>query len=72
MTKHQAFALNILIGCLVTWGSIAASAALGVSDDIQGVIAILGLAATSLMVGVIGVHYWRKEEAEEVEGPDPR
>jgi hypothetical protein len=72
MTKHQAFALNMLIGCLVSWGSILASAALGVSDEIQGVIAILGLVVTSFMVGVIAVHYWRKEEAERVEGPGHR
>jgi hypothetical protein len=72
MTKHQAFALNILIGCLVTWGSIPALAALGVGDEIQGVIAMLGLVATSFMVGVIVVHYGRKEEVEEAKGLDRR
>jgi hypothetical protein len=72
MTKHQAFGLNMLVGCLVSWGSIFVAAALGVSDEIQGVIAILGLVATSFMVGVIAVHYWRKEEDEKVEGPSRR
>ena len=66
MTKHQAFGLNMLIGCLVSWGSILIVAALGVSDEVQGVIAILGLVATSFMVGVIATHYARKRiEAEE-------
>ena len=61
MTKRQAFLVNAVVGCLLTWGSVPALTALGVDDRIQFVVAMLGLVATSFMVGVIGVHYYRKE-----------
>jgi hypothetical protein len=65
MTKRQAFALDAVVGCLLTWGSIPLMGALGVADQIQGVVAMLGMVATCFMVGVIGVHYSRRRQAEE-------
>ena len=70
MTMRQAFALDAAVGCLITWGSVPLTAALGVNDQIQGLIAILCMCATAFMVGVIGAHYVRKREAEEGKSPD--
>jgi hypothetical protein len=53
MTKRQAFAIDAVVGCIVTWGSVILLNALGADDGIQGAVAMLGLAGTSLMVGVI-------------------
>jgi hypothetical protein len=57
---------------LITWGSVILLNALGANDELQGVTAMLGLAATSFMVGVIGVHYARKREAKEKEEGERR
>ncbi|HEX4730448.1 MAG TPA: hypothetical protein VH299_04230 [Solirubrobacterales bacterium] len=66
MTKHQAFALDAVVGCLITWGSVPLLTALGVGERIQLVVAMLGLVGTCAMVGVITTHYARKRiEAEE-------
>jgi hypothetical protein len=67
MTKYQAFALDIVIGCLITWASVPVMTALGANEQIQIVVSMLGLVATSFMIGVIGVHYARKRIAAEEE-----
>jgi hypothetical protein len=62
MTKRQAFLVDGVVGCLLTWGSVPLMEALGVGDRIQAVVAMLGLATTCLMLGVISEHFRRKEE----------
>jgi hypothetical protein len=66
MTKHHAFALDAVVGCLITWGSVPLLTALGAGERLQIVVAMLGLVGTCAMVGVIATHYARKRvEAEE-------
>jgi hypothetical protein len=60
MTENSAFVLDIVIGCLVTWGSVFLLGSVGAADKYQLVAAMLGLGGTSFMVGVIGRHYERK------------
>jgi hypothetical protein len=62
MTENKAFVLDIVLGCLFTWGSVILLNALGVADGIQGLVGVWGLVVTSFLVGVIGVHYDRKEK----------
>ena len=69
MTENQAYVLDVALGCLATWGSVILLNAIGANDGFQLVAAMVGLVATSFMVGVIGVHYERKE-IERGEGPD--
>ena len=72
MTKGLAFAIDAVVGCSITWGSVLLLSMLGANEDLQLVAAMTGLSGTSLMVGVIGVHYARKREAEEGKDPDAR
>jgi hypothetical protein len=67
MTKHRAFAIDIVVSCLVTWGSVILLNALGADERVQGVAAVLGIAGGAAMVGLITVHYVHKREAEEAE-----
>jgi hypothetical protein len=57
MTQNKAYVLDIVVGCLVSWGSVILLNAIGANDGIQGVAAMLGLVATSFMVGVISWLY---------------
>jgi hypothetical protein len=61
MTENQAYVLDIAVGCVVTWGSVILLNALGANDGFQLIAGMMGLVATSFLVGVIGVHYERKE-----------
>jgi hypothetical protein len=72
MTKRLAFAIDAVVGCSITWGSVLLLSMLGANEDLQLVAAMTGLSGTSLMVGVIGVHYARKREAQEGKNPDAR
>jgi hypothetical protein len=72
MTKRLAFAIDAVVGCSITWGSVLLLSMLGANEDLQLVAAMTGLSGTSLMVGVIGVHYARKREAAEGKDPDAR
>jgi hypothetical protein len=72
MTKRLAFAIDAVVGCSITWSSVLLLSMLGANEDLQLVAAMAGLSGTSLMVGVIGVHYARKREAEEGKDPDAR
>jgi hypothetical protein len=72
MTKRLAFAIDAVVGCSITWGSVLLLSMLGANEDLQLVAAMTGLSGTSLMVGVIGVHYARKREAEEGKDTDAR
>ena len=69
MTETKALLLDAVIGCILTWGSVVLLNALGAAGRFQGVAAMLGLVITSFMVGVICVHYERKEDADT---EDPR
>jgi hypothetical protein len=69
MTENKALLLDGVIGCILTWGSVVLLNALGAADRFQGVAAMLGLVITTFLVGVISVHYERKEEADT---EDPR
>jgi hypothetical protein len=64
MTENKAFALDIVVGCLFTWGAVILLNALGVGDGIQFLVGMWGLVATAFMVGVIGGHYSREPGAE--------
>ncbi|HEY2055181.1 MAG TPA: hypothetical protein VGH14_14715 [Solirubrobacterales bacterium] len=68
MTEIQAFLLDAVVGCVLTWGSVVLLAVIGANDGFQLVAAMLGLAITSFMVGVIGRHYEREEIGR---GEDP-
>jgi hypothetical protein len=68
MTEKWALILNVVFGCLVTWGSVILLDALGAANRFQGVAAILGIVVFSFLVGVIGGHYHDKAVAE---GKDP-
>ena len=72
MTKRQAFAVDAVVGCLITWGSVLLLSALGANEGFQLVAAMVGLSGTSFMVGVIVVHYARKRETEEGKSRDAR
>ena len=72
MTKRLAFAIDAVVGCSITWGSVLLLSMLGANEDLQLVAAMTGLSGTSLMVGAIGAHYARKSEAEEGKAPDAR
>jgi hypothetical protein len=61
MTENKAFVLDIVLGCLFTWGSVILLNALGVADRIQGLVGVWGIIVTSFLIGVIGVHYAEKE-----------
>jgi hypothetical protein len=65
MTKHRAFAIDVVVSCLITWGSVILLNALGANEQLQGVAAMLGIAGGAAMIGVITVHYVHKREAEE-------
>jgi hypothetical protein len=69
MTENQAYVLDFVVGCLVTWGSVVLLSVLGVNEQLQFVAAMLGLCGGSFMVGVISVHYERKENGR---GDDTR
>ncbi len=72
MTKRLAFAIDAVVGCSITWGSVLLLSMLGANEDLQLVAAMTGLSGTSLMVGAIGAHYARKREAEEGKAPEAR
>jgi Cu/Ag efflux pump CusA len=67
MTKHQAFAIDLVLSCLATWGSVILLNSFGVDERLQAVAGILGIVGGAAMVGVITVHYVHKREAEEAE-----
>jgi hypothetical protein len=60
MTENQALILDVVVGCMVTWGSVILLDAIGAADKYQLVAAMLGLVGTSFMVGVISHLYDRK------------
>jgi hypothetical protein len=62
MTENEAFAIDIVVGCLLTWGIVLLLDVLGVSDGIQGLVGVWGIVVMSFFIGVIGVHYGRKEQ----------
>src|SRR6185503_17621545 len=57
MTQNKAYVLDIVLGCMATWGSVIGLDALGAADKYQLVAAMSGLVATSFMVGVISCLY---------------
>ena len=67
MTKHQAFAIDLVLSCLVTWGSVILLNSLGANERLQAVAGVLGIVGGAAMVGVITVHYARKRIAGEEE-----
>jgi hypothetical protein len=68
MTENKALILDVVLGCLVTWGSVFLLDALGAAEKFKLVAGLLGIVVFSFMVGVIGDHYRRKAIAE---GKDP-
>jgi hypothetical protein len=68
MTENKAFILDIVVGCLVTWGSVFLLDAIGAAEKFQLVAGMLGIVVFSFLIGVIGDHYRRKAIAE---GKDP-
>jgi hypothetical protein len=62
MTENKAFLLDIVVGCAATWGSVILLDAVGANDGFQLVAAMLGLAGTAFMIGVIGYFFERKGE----------
>jgi hypothetical protein len=65
MTENKAFALDIAVGCLLTWGTVLLLDVLGVPEVIQGLVGAWGIVVMSFFIGVIGVHYGRKEKEHE-------
>jgi predicted phage tail protein len=68
MTENKAQILNVVIGIVVTCGSVNLLGAIGAAERFQAVAAMLGLVGCSFMVGVITEHYHCRAEAE---GKDP-
>ncbi len=66
MSENQAYVLDVIVGCLVTWGVVILLAVLGVNEQLQLLAAMLGLAGGSIVIGLTSAHYGRKE----VEGRD--
>jgi hypothetical protein len=69
MTENQALILDLVVGFILTVGSFLAAGLLGVDDTVQGVIGMTCMAITCALIGVIDVHYTRKE-IERGEPPD--
>jgi hypothetical protein len=65
MTENWAYALDIVFGCLVTWGSVILLNAIGANDGFQLLAGMWGLVGTAFMVGVIGRHYELKDRSRE-------
>jgi hypothetical protein len=68
MTEKWALILDVVVGCLVTWGSVILLDALGAAEKFQIVAGMLGIVLFSFLVGVITGHYHDKAIAE---GKDP-
>jgi uncharacterized membrane protein len=65
MTEMKALVLDGVVGCLLTWGIVFLLNAVGAANRFQGVAAMVGLVITAFLVGVISVHYERKEEDQD-------
>jgi high-affinity Fe2+/Pb2+ permease len=68
MTEKRALILDVVGGCLVTWGSVFLLSAVGAAEKFKVTAGLLGIVVFSFMVGVIGDYYRRKAIAE---GKDP-
>lgn len=69
MTENKALALDGVVGCIVTWGSVILLNALGVNGTLQALAGMVGLCITCFLIGVIDVYYTRKA-IERGEPPD--
>jgi hypothetical protein len=65
MTENKALALDVVVGCLLSWGSVILLDAVGANDGLQFLAGMWGLVVTAFMVGVIGYLYERKEAGRE-------
>jgi hypothetical protein len=68
MTENKWMILDVVGGCLVTWGSVFLLDAVGAAEKFQLVAGMLGIVVFSFLIGVIGSHYHDKAVAE---GKDP-
>jgi hypothetical protein len=57
MTQNRAYVLDIVVGCMATWGLVILLDVVGANDGIQFLAGMLGLVITSFMVGVISWLY---------------
>lgn len=69
MSETQALILDLVVGFIATLGSVVLLDSLGVNGPTQAVVAVIGLALTCFLIGVIDVHYTRKA-IERGEDPD--
>jgi lipopolysaccharide export LptBFGC system permease protein LptF len=65
MTENKAYVLDIVVGCLATWGAVILLNAVGANGGLQFLVGMWGLVITAFMVGVIGTHYGRKKGKRE-------
>jgi hypothetical protein len=68
VTEKWALILDVVVGCVVTWGAVILLNAVGAADKFQLVAGMLGIVVFSFLVGVITGHYRDKAIAE---GKDP-
>jgi hypothetical protein len=72
MSKRQAYAVDIVVSCLVTWTSVILLNAIGAGEEVQFVAAMLGIVGGAMMAGAILVHYVHKREAAEAQERERR
>jgi hypothetical protein len=69
MSENQALALDLVVGFVVTIGSVFLLDWLGANGPTQALVALLLMCVTCLLIGAIDVHYERKA-IERGEDPD--
>ena len=69
MTEKQALILDVVVGYVVTMGSVVLLDRLGVNGTVVVLVGMAGLVVTCLLIGAIDVHYVRKA-IERGEDPD--
>jgi hypothetical protein len=68
MTENQALVFDLVVGFVVTMGSVFLLDWLGANGPTQAIVALLCMSITCLLIGAIDVHYTRKAIAR---GEDP-
>lgn len=69
MSENQALALDLVVGFVVTLGSVFLLDSLGANGPTESVVAILCMSVTCFLIGVIDVRYARRA-LERGEDPD--
>jgi hypothetical protein len=69
MTEKRALILDVVVGYVVTMGSVVLLDHLGVNGTVVVLVGMAGLVVTCLLIGAIDVYYVRKA-IERGEDPD--